>query len=176
MKILTTVFIAIFTLGMFLMPKQSLAQAKIAGGSAQIKTNREASEEIIDSRHLVLTSYLRSKDSPLVDYSWEFIKAADKYQIDWRLIPGIVGLESYFGQRMVPGTHNAYGWAGGYYQFSSWEESIDHVAPKLRENYYNRGLTNPELIGPVYAPPNPNWGRLVLSIMNKMSPTKGRLG
>lgn len=176
MKNLTRIFIAIFISGMFFIPKQSLAQVKTAGSSAQIKTDQNISEEIIDSRHLVLTSYLRSKDSPLADYSWEFIKAADKYQIDWRLIPGIVGLESYFGRRMVPGTHNAYGWAGGYYQFSSWEESIDHVASKLRENYYNRGLTDPELIGPVYAPPNPKWGSLVLSIMNKISPVKDLLG
>ncbi len=170
MKNINRFAITIFLLGMFVFPKQSLVQAKTAGSSAQIRADQTISEEIIDSRHLVLTSYLRAKDSPLTDYSWEFIMAADKYQLDWRLIPAIVGLESYFGHRMVPGTHNAYGWAGGYCQFSSWEESIDHVASKLRENYYNRGLVNPELIGTIYAPPNPKWGKLVLSIMNEVSP------
>jgi len=170
MKNIIFAFGVLFFFGSVLLPKNKVVLAKTIDGSAQIRSKTADSEEIVDSRYLLLTSYLRSKNSPLVDYSWEFIKAADRYQIDWRLIPGIVGLESYFGRRMVPDTYNGYGWAGGYYSFSSWEESIDYVASKLRENYYNRGLVSPELIGPVYAPPNPNWGGLVLSIMNKISP------
>jgi hypothetical protein len=172
MKNIKLAFGALFFFALALLPKSKIVLARTVDSSAQIRSKATASQEIIDSRFLLLTSYLRSKNSPLVDYSWEFIKAADKYQIDWRLLPGIVGLESYFGRRMVPDTYNGYGWAGGYYSFSSWEESIDYVSSKLRDNYYNRGLTSPELIGPVYAPPNPNWGGLVLSIMNKISPEK----
>jgi len=133
--------------------------------SAEIHTNPNDGD--IDFRSLRLFLTLKQCQSPLTVYYDDFLAAADLWNIDWKLLPAITGLESVFGKRMVTGTHNAYGWAGGYQGFKSWRESIFYVSGKLKKNYYGRGLTDPYKIGPVYAPPNPNWGRLVASIMTK---------
>ena len=131
-------------------------------------TSRPNLEEEADWRYLSLYLFLKGYDSPLAEFSDQFIDSADAWWIDWRLVPAIAGLESFFGKRMVPETYNAYGWGGGYIGFESWEDSIDHVSRKISQNYYGRGLDDPFKIGPVYAPPNPKWGSLVASIMNKI--------
>lgn len=137
-------------------------------GSSAVLVSRPRQDQDADWRYLLLYRFLKNYDSPLTEFSGEFIKSADSWGVDWRLVPAITGLESFFGKRMVPGTYNAYGWGGGYIEFESWEDSIDHVTMKIKQNYHGRGLTTPLTMGPVYAPPNPRWGALVLSIMNKI--------
>jgi len=150
----------------------SASEWLVAEPSGQIKADNlgQDNADTVDYRYLRLVGYLESARSPLKDYSWELVQTADAFEIDWRLVPAIAGLESSFGLRMVEGTFNAYGWAGGYYQFSNWPNSISYVTERLRNNYYNRGLKLPTQIGFVYAPPNPSWGGLVVSIMEKISP------
>lgn len=141
--------------------------AKEAGISG-VTSSKNWSEDDPDYRRLQLYLFLKENNSLLADFSDVFIDAADEWNIDWRLLPAIAGLESGFGKRMIDGTYNAYGWAGGYYPFFSWNHSIAYVSKNLREKYYNRGLNTPGKIGLVYAPPNPNWGNLISSIMNKI--------
>lgn len=152
----------------------------VAGDSASLKSAYKGGvtlassayqdKDELDERYLVLVFFLREKGSPLIDHAGEFIKAADKYEIDWRLMPAIAGLESSFGKRLIQGYFNPFGWAGGYYRFEGWDEAIYHVGRFLREKYYDYGWDTPEKIGPVYAPPNPRWGSLVTSVMNKIAP------
>jgi len=140
---------------------------ELAGASACLENGADLEGEI-DYRKIRLFFFLKKYNSPLSRFAPDFVEAADLWQVDWRLLPAIAGLESYFGKRMVPGTFNAYGWGGGYIKFSSWRGSIFHLNYKLRKNYYNRGLISSQMIGKVYAPPNPNWGNLVASIMKKI--------
>lgn len=135
-----------------------------AGTSATLRDFWSQSGEV-DYRKIQLFSFLKEKNSPLAPFAADFVDAADLWQIDWRLLPAIAGLESGFGQKMIPGSYNGYGWAGGYFKFSGWRESIYYLSYKLRKNYYDRGLTDPDSIGRVYAPPNPSWGKLVSLIM-----------
>jgi hypothetical protein len=123
----------------------------------------------VDERYLKLHTYLTRINSPLADYSAQFISSADKYGIDWRLLPAISGLESAFATQMVPGTYNAYGWGGGYIGFKDWYDSIDIVSKALKENYYDRGYDTPEKIAPVYAPPCGYWASAVTKFMNEIS-------
>ena len=146
-------------------PQPVLADNQEAGGSAVLK-NDESTR--IDPRIEKLSLFLESYGSPLSPFAADFIQAADRYQIDWKLVPAITGVESTFGKRIPFNSYNAYGWANGAYYFESWEQSIDHVSRVLREKYYDRGLDTPQKINPVYAPPSQVWAGKVCFFMNKL--------
>ena len=141
--------------------------AVVAENSASLRERGE--NKTFDERFILLNSYLNSKNSPLAAVSGDFIEVADRYDLDWRLLPAIAGLESSFGKRLWPGSFNPFGWGGGYIVFKDWEDGFDKVAKGLKENYIRKGLTTPETIGKVYAPPNPKWGGLVASLMKQIS-------
>ncbi|PIU33024.1 hypothetical protein COY29_00145 [Candidatus Woesebacteria bacterium CG_4_10_14_0_2_um_filter_39_14] len=150
-------------------PKPVQAQEEkliMAGVSGVLKT-----EPIqLDNRLEKLTAFLEKYDSPLVPYAETFVFMADKYQIDWKLLPAITGVESTFGKQIPFNSYNAYGWNNGNYRFQSWEDSIEIVSKALKEKYYNRGLDNPYKIGRVYAPPSPFWGNRVNNFMKMIEP------
>lgn len=133
-----------------------------------LSTETKAWAASSDARVEKLTQFLNSYNSPLVKNAADFIKYADKYGVDWKLVPAITGVESTFGKAIPFNSYNAYDWANGQALFSSWEESIDIVTRSLRQNYINRGLTNPDLIGPVYCPPNRSWEVNVKYFMQKL--------
>jgi len=162
----------IFTafLAVFFIPQTAQAQETrlvMAGISAVLKN------EVVqpDSRAEELKAFLEKYDSPLVPYAENFIKTADKYQIDWRLLPAITGVESTFGRQIPSNSYNAYGWNNGHYRFQSWEDSIETVSKALKKKYYNRGLDNPYKIGPVYAPPSSSWAKRVNNFMERIDPS-----
>jgi hypothetical protein len=115
-----------------------------------------------------LESFLRAQGSPFAGNAEDFITAADKYGLDWKLLPAISGVESGFGHVYVNGTYNAWGWGGGYIRFTSWSDSIDQIAAGLHDHYLSHGLTTPEAIAPVYAPPSWTWGSNVRMYMNQI--------
>ncbi|OGM16254.1 hypothetical protein A2V56_02795 [Candidatus Woesebacteria bacterium RBG_19FT_COMBO_42_9] len=121
-----------------------------------------------DPRAEILKSYLESHNSPLAGYSDKFIEVADTYNLDWRLIPAITGVESTFGKRIPKNSFNAYGWANGNYQFSSWDESIEVVGKALREKYIDRGAPTINRIARRYAPPSSTWAWKVKFFMQKI--------
>ncbi|MDD5147309.1 MAG: hypothetical protein PHV63_02010 [Candidatus Daviesbacteria bacterium] len=123
----------------------------------------------LDSKAEILAAYLKKFDSPLQYHAQDFIDAANEYNLDWKLLPSIAGVESTFG-KAIPGGFNGWGW--GVYgtqaiYFSSWREAIFTVAKGLRENYLNKGLTNPYSINRVYAA-SPYWGGKVSYFMNDL--------
>jgi hypothetical protein len=121
-----------------------------------------------DPRVTKLRSYLEKNKSPLTDYADEFVKYADKYEIDWRLLPAISGVESTFGKHIPLNSYNAYGWANGGYKFISWDNSIEHVTKSLREKYVDRGYDTLPEISRIYCPPNPLWWTKVKFFMEKI--------
>lgn len=159
-QILATIFSVLM---LFYLGAKPIQASQVAGSSALLKN-----EFIKDSRITKLEHFLQAYNSPLVDYTEDFIQSADKYQIDWKLVPAITGVESSFGKRIPPGSYNAYGWANGTYYFQSWEDSINHVSQVLKEKYIDRGLDTPYKMGPVYAPPSPTWAGKVTYFMEKI--------
>lgn len=107
-----------------------------------------------DARSLILKNFLTLNKSPLANYSDLLVETADKYSLDFRLIPAIAMVESTGGRVIPAGSHNAWGFANGATRFGSWEEAIEKVAKTLKEDYINKGLATPELIMPKYAPPS----------------------
>lgn len=111
-----------------------------------------------DREAKILTAYFSKFDSPLENYAQDFIDASKTYNLDWKLVPAIAGVESTFGKH-IPGGFNAWGW--GVYgtqaiYFNSWRDGIFTVSKGLRENYLNKGLTDPFAINRVYAA-SPTW-------------------
>ncbi len=140
------------------------AQVSVAEASANLRAN----VSIADTRVDTLEKFLEKYNSPLAPYSEVFIETADKYELDWRLIPAITGVESTFGKRIPHDSFNAYGWANGEYRFTSWEESIEIVGKALRTKYEDKGAVSINQIARRYAPPSSTWAGKVKFFMRKI--------
>jgi hypothetical protein len=156
-KLLTILFILI--IGALIKAGPSYGQNQTP--SAQLKINKP----VADNRTQILEDYLDQFNSPLADYADEFVKAADAYDLDWRLLTAITGVESTYGRFIPRNSYNAYGWNNGAYAFHSWEDSIWTVTQSLKENYVDRGANTVEKIGRIYAPPSPFWAGKVKKFM-----------
>lgn len=137
---------------------------------AKIKTQEQTIvARKLDPEAQILQKYLAKYDSPLQYHAQDFVDAAKQYNLDWKLLPSIAGVESTFG-KFIPGGYNGWGW--GVYgtqaiYFASWNEAIFTIAQGLRENYFNKGYTEPYSINRIYAA-SPTWGFKVSYFMNDL--------
>jgi hypothetical protein len=111
-------------------------------------------EEKIES----LEKFFEAQESPLKNDAGTFVRVAEKYGLDYRLLPAISCMESSCGKRIIPNSYNPFGW--GVYgkhaiYFKSFEDAIETVGKGISEKYVSKGLDTPEKIAPVYTPPNP---------------------
>ena len=124
----------------------------------------------------LLQRFLVTHGSPMAPFAGDFISAAHKYGVNWRLIVAISGVESGFG-RVIPESsngalsYNAWGWTGGsgtfngFANFSSWSSAIYAITSGIAHAYGNQ---SPFVMQPVYDPPNPQWSYEVQSYMNQL--------
>lgn len=127
--------------------------------AAKYKAREEIVSRKLDQEAEILAGYLAYRGSPLKYHAQDFVDAAREYNLDWKMLPAIAGVESTFG-KFIPGGYNAWGW--GVYgtnaiYFKSWREAIFTISKGLRENYFDRGLNNPDSINRVYAE-SKSWG------------------
>lgn len=149
-----------------IVPHQIFAQATTSATSAVLAG--ELSPKTQDIRVMALENTFKKYNSPLIPLAAAYVNAADKYGVDWKLLPAISGLESSFGIHLMPNSYNAYGWGGGYIYFKSWEEGIDTINKALRVNYMDKwGASDVWEIGPIYAE-SPTWAVRVNSFMNQI--------
>lgn len=145
-----------------------------ATGTGSATQNTRVSNEIsakkLDQEAQILASYLSKFNSPMQYHAQDFIDASRTYDLDWKMLPSIAGVESTFGKR-IPGGYNAYGWAiynsDSRFGFKSWRDGMFVVAKGLREGYLNKGLTNPYSMNKIYAA-SPTWGSKVTFFMNDL--------
>lgn len=149
MKKLIILFALVFMA--LVMPKNSFAQ-QVSHPSARLAPI-EAIDTVdpLDTRVRALKNVLNKYNSPLTEKALAFVAYADEFNVDWKLLPAVSGLESSFGIHLMPESYNAYGWGGGHIYFDSWEDGIRTINRALRENYINRGATDVWSIGPIYA-------------------------
>jgi len=168
--LILTAFLALFSV-----PQTAQAADKLtmAGASGVLKNEWGSASDIQNQRTEQLRAFLEAYHSPLAPYARVFVEKAEQYQIDWKLVPAITGVESTFGRQIPYNSYNAYGWANGKASFGSWEESIEKVTKTLKEKYYDRGLDNPYKIGPVYAPPSSTWAGKVNHFMKEIEDFQG---
>jgi len=145
-----------------------------AAASACLKSNSlPETFEGEDKRALKLEKFLNSYNSPFGEEEVEaFLSAADKNQLDWRLLPAISGIESTFGRFLPFESYNPFGW--GIYGnnvrgFSSYEESIDTVAQGIAQNYPYEDINR---LASKYCPPNAGlWANKVTALMGQIENT-----
>jgi len=126
-------------------------------------------EARVDLRIVKLKSFLAKYNSPLTPYAGKFIAVADKYNLDWKLLPAIAGTESTFGLHYIRGTYNPFGWGSGRIPFASWGNGIEAVGKGLWKNYYLKGKRKltVEQVGDIYAV-SPHWPRSVRLWMGRI--------
>lgn len=119
-----------------------------------------------------LEKFFKKNNSPLVNHSETFVEVAEKYGLDYRLLPAISCMESSCGKYLIEGSYNPFGW--GIYgtnaiYFEDYDEAIETVGKGLKDNYLSRGFDTPQKIAPVYTPPNHvNWLNGVTYFMNSI--------
>lgn len=141
------------------------------------QNNIQVSENIIssDARSKVIENFFKGYGSPLSSLSEIFVKVADKYKLDWRLLPSIAMQESNGGKKVIADSNNPFGYGiygGQVKKFNSYDEAIERVGRGLREDYLDKGLTTPEQIMPKYTPPSVAlggpWAKGVSSFMEEL--------
>ncbi len=150
-----------------LFPTHINADASSATSAALLPLTKPLARE--DSRVVALRNIFKKHNSPLEPYARDYVVLADKYGVDWKLLPAISGLESSFGIALLPNTYNAYGWGGGYIYFKNWTDGIDTINRTLKVNYMEEwNARNVWQIGPIYAQ-SPTWAVRVNRFMNEIN-------
>lgn len=158
----------LLTIFVFVTPS-AFAQEKASNTSASFSSILE--DKASDNRAKVLQAYLENRNSPLAPYAQAFVKNADMYNLDWRLVAAISGVESTFGQAQPEDCNNSWGY--GIYGdnrmcFYSYYEAIRTISGALREKYMDQwGATDVYSIGHLYAA-SPTWAERVAYFMEDM--------
>lgn len=168
MKQLTylVLFALVFTISrtpVFASEKEAGATASLSGTFGQI---------VVDRRVTHLKNYLEAVDSPMASSAEQFINEADHFNLDWKLVAAISGVESYFGRHIPQNSYNAWGWAiftgkSDGRHFDGWNDGITQVSEGLKNNYVNRGRNTVWTMGPVYAA-DPSWAWKVNHFMEEI--------
>lgn len=86
-----------------------------------------------------LQKFFKFYNSSLQDYAEVFIDASENYNLDWRLLPSLAGVESTFA-KFTPSCapFNPFGWTSstspcGFWRFESFPEAVEVVARELGE-------------------------------------------
>ena len=104
-----------------------------------------------DNRCDALVKFFKRYSSPLGKYAGDFLSAADKHHLDWRLLPSISMVESSGGKYYSYG--NVFGWNSGRARFRSISAGIHHVASQFANS-------------PIYS------GRDTLGILRQYNPAR----
>lgn len=114
-----------------------------------------------DARPEIIRTFLNEYNSPLAQYADFIVEIADKYSIDYQLIPAIAMQESG-GCKFIPEeSYNCWGY--GIYgdkitKFRDYKEGIETVTKGLKNRYIDHGLVTPEEIMTRYTPrSNGSW-------------------
>lgn len=181
-------FIAIPILA-FSLPSASLPSGIMTNLASKLNIDTAIVEDKtspdVEYRANLIDSYFASKNLPLAGYGEEFVEAADKYEIDWRLLPALAMRESTGGKFACGGKlsaeWNPWGWNSCKGDgFESMEQSIDLLAQHISGNhertarYYKKHQGNVKAVLQTYNPPSvvATYADQVMSIMNKISPTE----
>jgi hypothetical protein len=121
-----------------------------------------------DPRSSKLRSFFKKQDCPAQYYIDKFLDAADRYELDWRLLPSLAYVEST-GGKAAP-NNNLFGWDSGRAQFPSPTAAIHEVGYRLTHSalYKDKDLDG------VLATYNPGaeYARKVKAIMHQIAPAE----
>ncbi len=173
-----TLVVAFFSLNQITnSEKEVLAKSTVPSGQFYAALPQDTGEVLgeinsADARPIIIENYLRKHNSPLFPYADKLLEAAERYDVDYRLIVAIAQCESNLCKKSPPDSYNCWGFENGKTKFLSWEQAFNQVAKTLRERYLDQGLTTPEEIMPKYAPPSVAkggpWAKCVSQFMEEL--------
>jgi hypothetical protein len=141
--------------------------------TAAERKDRLAKEEEKTSKAENIDKYFASMNLPLAGYGEVFVEAAEKYDLDYRLLPAIAMRESTGGKHSCPkGNKNVFGWHSCKTVYKTYEEAIDKVAAHLAgevkstSHYYGNKSVRKKLR--TYNSVIPPYVDQIISIMNKI--------
>jgi len=106
----------------------------------QAATAEHRNEPAHDRRLAFLRSFFTQAHCPAAELSAVFLEAADRYGLDWRLLPSLSFIETTGGK--AARNNNLFGWDSGRAVFSSAAACIHSVASSLKNSslYRNKDL------------------------------------
>jgi len=154
------------------LPAANVFAASEAGQAATLALH-QVTDATSDTRITRLRAFLASYNSPLAGEAETFVQEADKYNLDWKLVAAIAGVESTFGKQIPTGSYNGWGWgvftgAADGVHFKNWADGIAQVSEGLRTNYIDRGAKDIYDIGWIYAANGNSWGSHVRYFVDKL--------
>jgi len=91
-------------------------------------SDAEVKYENKDTRVEKLENFFAQKKCPFSKYAKVFIQVADKYKMDWKLLPVVSMVESTGGKNYI---HNGFGWGSDSIDYGSDVQDIDAIAHVL---------------------------------------------
>lgn len=148
-------------------PKFAYAALPAASGTLKVSVFEQ------DARLTAVKEFFKRYKSDLLPYADDVILAADKYGIDYRLIPAIAMQESNLCKKAPKDSYNC--WGFGIYgkkvtRFDNYKDAIDTVTKTLASKYKANGLETPEQIMTKYTPgSNGSWADGVNHFMDQLA-------
>lgn len=108
-----------------------------------------------------LEKFFKKYNSPLINHAETFVLVAERYNMDYKLLPSIACMESTCAKFLINGSYNPFGWGiygSNVVRFKNYDEAIETVGKGIYTGYVLKGADTPEKIAPIYTPPNHrNW-------------------
>ena len=154
----TLIFALVFTFYISSVKSVNLTNQNFKIYASLPENGMQVSENIqkSDARAKIIENFFNGYKAPLSEFAQKFVSVADKYNLDYRLLPAIAMQESNGGRKIIEDSNNPFGYGiygGAVLKFNSFEEAIERVGKGLREDYLNKGLISPNQIMVKYTPP-----------------------
>jgi hypothetical protein len=125
-----------------------------------------------EARIEVLKEFFKRYNSPLLSHAELIVATADKYSLDWKLVPAIAMQESTLCKKIPKNSFNCWGfgiYGGKITRFANYDEAIETVTKTLAREYKEkRGLEEPHEIVTRYTPGSGTWADKVTLVMNSI--------
>ncbi len=129
----------------------------------------------------LINTFFAKNEAPLEGYGMEFVVAAEKNNIDWRLLPAIAMRETTGGKyscKNPKAPNNNFGWFSCRKGFKSIDQSIQFISMTLGGNnlnskYYHNKMTTKQILkkyNPDYI--IPGYSNQVIQIMEMIDPAE----
>lgn len=148
-----------------------LVFAALPEASGTLKTNINEK----DARVTIVKNFFKRYKSALLPYASDVVVSADKYDLDYRLIPAIAMQESNLCKKAPKDSYNC--WGFGIYgkkitKFDNYKDAIETVTKTLALQYKAKGLETPDQIMKKYTPgSNGSWANGVNEFMDQLAIT-----
>jgi hypothetical protein len=152
----------------------ALAGQELPSSLGEVK-GIETAVEVEDARPKIVENFLSRYKSPMTPHDYygrKLVEIADKWEMDYRLLPAIAMQESNLCKKIPENSFNCLGFgihSRGELHFESYEANFEAAAKTLKTKYIDQGRDTPEKIMQKYTPySDGSWARSVKRWMHEM--------